>query len=71
MTFLNIVVRSSVIVIGVMMFSGFLSAFPAGSPLNETFGIIVALFGIYRMVQYVSLRRRGEHDDDDNDDSNY
>lgn len=69
MTALNIVVRSAVILIGAMMFMGVLSAFPAGSPLNETFGIIVVLFGIYRMVQYVSLRRRGEHDDD-NDETN-
>lgn len=69
MTVLNIVVRSAIIIIGVMMLSGFLSAFPAGSPLNETFGIIVALFGIYRMVQYVSLRQRREHDDENDDDN--
>lgn len=64
MTVLNLVVRSAVIIIGAMMSVGILSAFPDGSPLNQTFGVIVVLFGIYRMVQYLSLRRREEHDDD-------
>lgn len=66
---LNLVVRSAVIIIGVMMVMGILSAFPDGSPLNQTFGVIVVLFGIYRMVQYVSLRRREEHDDDNDADN--
>ncbi|MBU3678452.1 MAG: hypothetical protein FGM32_02445 [Candidatus Kapabacteria bacterium] len=65
MTALNVVIRSAVIVLGAMMVMGVLSAFPAESPLNQTFGVIVVLFGIYRMVHYVSLRRREERDDDD------
>lgn len=70
MTALNVVVRFAVIVVGALMLLGVLSAFPPGSPLNETFGIIVVLFGLYRMVQYVSLRQRREPDDgNDEDDS--
>ena len=59
---LNILSRSAVIAVGVLMFAGFLSLFPADSPLNETFGIIVSLFGAYRMALYVSAHRHGDHE---------
>ncbi len=62
---LNILSRSAVIVVGILMFMGFLSLFPADSPLNETFGIIVSLFGAYRMAQYLSARKREDHEHDE------
>jgi hypothetical protein len=61
---LNILSRGAVAGVGVLMFAGLLSPFPADSPVNETFGIIVTLFGAYRMAQYLSASGRDDHDDD-------
>ncbi|HBB25866.1 MAG TPA: hypothetical protein DCZ59_06320 [Bacteroidetes bacterium] len=55
---LNILVRVAVIVVGLLMVAGLMSLFPEPTSLNETFGLIVVLFGAYRMVQYLSTRRR-------------
>lgn len=61
---LNILVRTAVFVVGLLMVVGALSLFPEPSPLNETFGVIVVLFGSYRMVQYLSARKRSQNDTD-------
>lgn len=58
----NILARTAVVVVGVLILVGELPLFSQESPLNETFGIIVVLFGLYRLVQYLSNRR---HDVDE------
>lgn len=54
----NVLARTAVIVVGVLILVGELPLFATDSPLNETFGIIVVLFGLYRLVQYLSNRRQ-------------
>ncbi len=61
----NILVRAAVVIVGLLMLTGFLSLFPEPTPLNETFGLIVVLFGAYRMVQYLSTRRSTLNDPDE------
>lgn len=62
---INILVRAAVIGVGLLMLVGLLSLFPEPTPLNETFGLIVVLFGAYRMVQYLSTRRGTLNDPDE------
>lgn len=62
---INILVRAAVIGVGLLMLVGLLSLFPEPTPLNETFGLIVVLFGAYRMVQYLSTRRSTLNDPDE------
>lgn len=62
MYLINILARVCVIAVGLLMLVGELSLFPAESTLNETFGLIVMLFGVYRLVQYLTLRRNDGED---------
>ena len=62
---LNILSRSAVILVGVLMLAGVVSLFPEESPLNETFGIIVTLFGTYRLVPYLLAHRRDDREHDE------
>lgn len=64
---LNILSRGAVIVVGVLMLAGTMRLFPADFPLNETFGVIVSLFGAYRLVQYISARSREQVDGEDDE----
>lgn len=54
----NIIVRSLVVVVGLLLLLGVSPFSGLSSPLQEVFGVVVLLFGILRLVLYLSGRRR-------------
>lgn len=60
---LNILARALVAVVGLSIALGMLAVGDFGSPLQETFGGVVFLFGLYRLVSYIYRSR--QHEDDE------
>ncbi len=54
----NIITRSLVIVVGVLLLLSVPPFAGLSSPLQEVFGAVVVLFGVLRLVLYLSSRRR-------------
>ncbi|MEY3386404.1 MAG: hypothetical protein RIR53_1215 [Bacteroidota bacterium] len=59
---LNIAARVAVMIVGLLVLTRQLPLFPTDTSMNEMFGVIVALFGLYRLIQYLSLRTK-DHDE--------
>jgi hypothetical protein len=55
---LNIVTRMLVVVIGVLVLLSVPPFTGLSSPLQEVFGAVVVLFGLFRMMLFVSSQRR-------------
>ena len=53
----NIIVRSLVIVVGLLLLLSIPPFIGLSSPLQEVFGTVVMLFGVLRLVLYLSRRR--------------
>ena len=53
MYILNIVTRSLVIIVGAGIAVGIAPFDTAQSPFHEIFGVVVILFGTYRLVSYI------------------
>jgi hypothetical protein len=54
----NIIMRSLVVVVGVLLLLSIPPFAGLSSPLQEVFGAVVVLFGVLRLVLYLSNRRR-------------
>jgi len=54
----NIITRSLVIVVGMLLLLSVPPFAGLSSPLQEVFGAVVVLFGVLRLVLYLSSRRR-------------
>ncbi|MBU3699727.1 MAG: hypothetical protein FGM33_06920 [Candidatus Kapabacteria bacterium] len=54
---INVLARVGVVAVGLLLLTGQLSLFSTDTSLNETFGLIVVLFGLYRLIQYLSIRK--------------
>lgn len=54
----NIILRSLVLVVGVLLLLSIPPFTGLSSPLQEVFGVVVLLFGVLRLVLYLSSRRR-------------
>ena len=54
----NITTRSLVIVVGMLLLLSVPPFAGLSSPLQEVFGAVVVLFGVLRLVLYLSSRRR-------------
>ncbi len=54
----NIITRSLVIVVGLLLLLSVPPFAGLSSPLQEVFGAVVVLFGVLRLVLYLSSRRR-------------
>ena len=59
---INIIARALVAVVGLLIAFGEISVGDLGSPFQETFGIVVFLFGAFRVVQFIA-RSRDERED--------
>lgn len=62
---LNIIVRALVALVGLSIALGYFTLTGMESPLQETFGVVVLLFGVYRVVNYISRSRQHEQDEDE------
>lgn len=51
---INIIARALVAVVGLLIALGEISVGDLGSPFQETFGIVVFLFGAFRVVQFIA-----------------
>jgi uncharacterized membrane protein HdeD (DUF308 family) len=58
MHLVNIIMRSLVVVVGVLLLLSIPPFAGLSSPLQEVFGAVVVLFGVLRLVLYLSNRRR-------------
>lgn len=58
MVIVNIVFRLLVVLTGILILIGFTPFDTLESPLHEIFGTVVVLFGVYRLVAYLSVMRR-------------
>ena len=56
----NIIARALVAIVGLLIAFGELHVGMLGSPFQETFGIVVFLFGAFRVVQFISRSRDEE-----------
>lgn len=54
---INIVARVLVAVVGLLIAIGEITVGNLGSPFQETFGVVVMLFGAFRVVQFISRSR--------------
>ena len=54
----NVIMRSLVVVVGVLLLLSIPPFAGLSSPLQEVFGAVVVLFGVLRLVLYLSNRRR-------------
>jgi len=61
MHWINILARSLVVVFGVGIAFGVSPFDQAPSPFHEVFGSVVVLFGIYRLIHYLQVRRRASN----------
>lgn len=59
---INIIARALVAVVGLLIAFGEISVGDLGSPFQETFGIVVFLFGAFRVVQFI-VRSRDDGDE--------
>ncbi len=59
---INIIARALVAIVGLLIAFGEISVGDLGSPFQETFGIVVFLFGAFRVVQFIA-RSRDEDED--------
>lgn len=57
----NIIARALVALVGIFIALGQIPVGNFGSPFQETFGIVVFLFGVLRVAQFV-VRNRNEDD---------
>ncbi len=64
MHLVNIITRSLVVVVGVLLLLSVPPFAGLSSPLQEVFGAVVVLFGVLRLVLYVSSRRRQDSEGD-------
>lgn len=60
---INILARALVALVGLLIAIGEITVGNLGSPFQETFGIVVFLFGAFRVAQFIS-RSRDESSDD-------
>jgi hypothetical protein len=54
---INIIARALVAIVGLLIALGEISVGDLGSPFQETFGIVVFLFGAFRVVQFIARSR--------------
>lgn len=59
---LNIAVRVFVLLVGAAILGGVTPFSGLGSPLQEVFGSIVVLFGVFRIVTFY-YQRKHQHDE--------
>jgi uncharacterized membrane protein HdeD (DUF308 family) len=64
MHLVNIITRSLIVVVGVLLLLSIPPFAGLSSPLQEVFGAVVVLFGVLRLVLYLSSRRRQESEGD-------
>jgi uncharacterized membrane protein HdeD (DUF308 family) len=64
MHLVNIITRSLVVVVGVLLLLSVPPFAGLSSPLQEVFGAVVVLFGVLRLVLYLSSRRRQDSEGD-------
>lgn len=57
---INIIARALVAVVGLLIAFGGMTVGNLGSPFQETFGVVVFLFGALRVVQFISRNRNEE-----------
>jgi uncharacterized membrane protein HdeD (DUF308 family) len=60
----NVIMRSLVVVVGVLLLLSIPPFAGLSSPLQEVFGAVVVLFGVLRLVLYLSNRRRQDSQGD-------
>ena len=60
MFFVNITIRSLVVIVGLLVAFGIAPFDNAPSPFHEIFGIVVVLFGVYRLITFTMVKRRTE-----------
>lgn len=56
----NIIARSLVALVGLLIAFGEISVGTLGSPFQETFGIVVFLFGALRVAQFITRSRNAD-----------
>jgi hypothetical protein len=64
MHLVNIITRSLVVVVGVLLLLSVPPFAGLSSPLQEVFGAVVVLFGVLRLVLYLLSRRRQDSEGD-------
>jgi hypothetical protein len=64
MHLVNIITRSLIVVVGVLLLLSIPPFAGLSSPLQEVFGAVVVLFGVLRLVLYLSSRRRQDSEGD-------
>ncbi len=57
---LNVLIRIALIVAGIIIALGVWPAQNAPSPFREVFGVVVALFGVLRLLLYRAARSRNK-----------
>jgi len=60
MFFVNLATRSLVVLAGLFIALGISPFDSAPSPFREIFGIVVVLFGVYRLITYTMAVKRQE-----------
>lgn len=59
----NIIARALVAIVGLLIAFGQIQVGTLGSPFQETFGIVVFLFGAFRVVQFIARSRNEDSTD--------